>query len=115
MTHPGVRGRRIRSVQGFDDGTKALRQVVTLILGQLSAIAALAYYFGRAWTGAWLDYFGLNTSLVDFSTTEYVLRSIGLSYWPLMALGSLVVVALFVDPFLRLRLERASKRQRKWV
>ncbi len=74
MTHPGARTRRLRGATesggGGTDATTALREVATLILGQLSLIAALAYYFGRTWTGAWLDHFGLSTSLVDFSTTD---------------------------------------------
>src|SRR3954470_3422343 len=104
VTRPGGRGRTVRRPRDAGDGTHALRQVVSLVLGQLSFIAALAFYFGRVSTGAWLQYFGLDTSLVDLSPTDYVLRSIGPSYWPIMGLGVLVVAALFVDPLIRAKL-----------
>src|SRR3954453_18968391 len=115
VTRPGGRGRAVRRPPAVGDGTKALRQVVSLVLGQLSFIAALAFYFGRVSTGAWLQYFGLDTSLVDLSPTDYVLRSIGPSYWPIMGLGLLVVVALFVDPIIRARLSVMPTRWRRVV
>jgi hypothetical protein len=71
-----------------------VRQVVGLVLGQLGVVTALAFYFGWARTNAFLRYFGLDTSVVSLTTTDYVLRSVGPAYWPLMWLGLLVVVAL---------------------
>jgi hypothetical protein len=71
-----------------------VRTVVGLVLGQLGAVTALAFYFGWVRTSAYLQYFGLDTSMVDFSTADYVLRSVGAAYWPLMWLGLLVVLAL---------------------
>src|SRR3954452_7482007 len=71
-----------------------LRAASALAIGQLGAITALAFYFGWVRTQSYLHYFGLDTSLVDFTTTDYVLRSVSAAYWPLMGLGAAVVVAL---------------------
>src|SRR4051794_15967597 len=73
-----------------------LRAAGALAVGQLGIITALAFYFGWTHTQAYLRYFGLDTSLVQYTTTDYVLRSVGASYWPLMALGSSTVIALAI-------------------
>jgi hypothetical protein len=83
-----------RSLSGKVDHMSAVRQVVGLVLGQLGIVTALAFYFGWARTSAFLRYFGLDTSVVSLTTTDYVLRSVGPAYWPLMWLGVLVVAAL---------------------
>jgi hypothetical protein len=82
--------------------------VAGLVFGQLGAITALAYYFGWARSHAYLRYFGLDTSAVDFSTADYVLRSVSAAYWPLMVLGMLVVLALTLHPLIRTALDRAG-------
>jgi hypothetical protein len=97
------------------DGAQALRHVVGLVLGQLSAVAALAFYFGWARTNAFLQYFGLDASVVNFSSTDYVLRSVGPAFWPLMGLGVLVLVALAVDPRIRAGLTAIAADQRRRV
>ncbi len=79
-----------------------------LVLGQLGVVTALAFYFGWVRTYAYLRYFGLDTSVVDFSTTDYALRSVSAAYWPLMCLGLLVVLALAADPWIRAALAGAG-------
>jgi hypothetical protein len=74
------------------DGAQALRHVVGLVLGQLSAVAALAFYFGWARTNAFLQYFGLDASVVNF-----------------------VLVALAVDPRIRAGLTAIAADQRRRV
>jgi len=74
---------------------------VGLVLGQLGIVTALAFYFGRARASAYLEYFGLDLTVVDFSPQDYVLRSIGAVYWPLMGGGLLLVVGLAAHPRIR--------------
>jgi hypothetical protein len=97
------------------DGAKAAGTVAGLAFGQLGAITALAYYFGWARAQAFLRYFGLDTSTVDFSTTDYVLRSVSAAYWPLMVLGTVVVLALALHPRIRTALERAGSRRGRYL
>jgi len=95
---------------------QALRQVTGLVLGQLSAVTALAFYFGWARTNAFLQYFGLDASVVNLSTADYVLRSVGAAYWPLMWIGLLVLVALTVHSLIRSALATMSAiRRRSWL
>jgi hypothetical protein len=87
--------------------------VAGLVLGQLSAVAALAFYFGWARTNAFLQYFGLDASVVNFSTTDYVLRSVGPAFWPLMGLGIIVVAALLVGPPVRATIASMAVHRRR--
>jgi len=91
-------------------GLLAARTAVGLVLGQLGAVTALAFYFGWVRTSAYLAYFGLDTSQVEFSTADYVLRSVGAAYWPLMWIGATVVLALTVHPHIRTALAGAGDR-----
>jgi hypothetical protein len=75
-----------------------VRTVFALVLGQLGLVTALALYFGLARTTAYLQYFGMDITVVDFSAQDYVVRSIGAAYWPLMVSTLLLVVALAVHP-----------------
>lgn len=92
-----------------------LRAAVVLAVGQLGAVTALAYYFGWVRTQAFLEYFGLDTSLVDFTTADYVLRSIRAAYWPIMVFGFLIVVAIHVHAWLIGFLQGRSDHDRRRV
>ncbi|MGY1680663.1 hypothetical protein [Geodermatophilus sp. SYSU D01176] len=78
-------------------------------------MTALAYYFGWVRTQAYLEYFGLDTSLVDFTTADYALRSIRAAYWPIMVFGFLVVVALHLHAWLIGFLQGRPARYRRGV
>src|SRR3954453_11755393 len=100
QTQAGHRGGAAPRAETGEQGSSTpgvwqkLRSTGVLVIGQLSAITALAFYFGWVRTQSYLKYFGLDTSLVNYTTTDYVLRSISAAYWPLMGLGAAVVVAL---------------------
>jgi hypothetical protein len=110
-----VAGRRRDALAEEAGGIAALRQVMGLVLGQLGAVTALAFYFGSVHTNAYLRYFGLNTSVVSFATADYVLRSVGPVFWPLMWLGLFVVVALAVHPLIRRMLDARPKTRGRWL
>src|SRR4051794_26007634 len=77
---------------------QVLRQVAGVVVGQLSVLTALAFYFGWAHEADFLGYFGLSTSVVNLSTTDYLLNGVSVAYWPLMLLGILVVLAQAAHP-----------------
>lgn len=97
------------------EGLRGLRRFGALLVGQLGVVTALAFYFGWARTSAWLGHFGLDSSVVDFGTTDYVLRSVGAAYWPLMGGGVLVVLALAAHPRLRTWVRGLPRRRRREV
>lgn len=73
-------------VVGAFDATQLWR-LATGILGQTALLTALLLFFGWARTQATFAYFGVDLSLLDFSTTDYVLRSVNSAYSPLLMLG----------------------------
>jgi hypothetical protein len=84
-------------------------------IGQFSIATALAFYFGWARTTAYYRYFGLETSMIGLSTADYVLRSTGALYWPVMGLGLLAVLALTVHPRIVTLLHRAPRGSATWI
>jgi hypothetical protein len=91
-----------------------LRAGGALAIGQLGVITALAFYFGWAHTQAYLRYFGLDTSLVQYTTADYALRSVGASYWPLTALALLVVAILAIDAHLSPWIRRKQNSEQRF-
>jgi hypothetical protein len=68
--------------------------IVGTIASQTALITGLLYYFGWAREQSTLTYFGLDTSLVDYSTADYVLRSVNVAFTPIVrvALAALVLL-----------------------
>jgi hypothetical protein len=83
-------------------------RIAGAILGQGALVTALLLYFGWARTRATFAYFGVDLSLLDLSTTDYVLRSVNSAYHPLLLLGLAVVAAVLLHQ----HLSRSSGRRR---
>jgi hypothetical protein len=50
-------------------------------------ITALLYYFGWVYTNSFFRYFGIDTSLIGYGTSDYVLRSIRVAFRPVAYLA----------------------------
>jgi hypothetical protein len=72
-------------------GLRRLRLAVT-VLGPITIVTALLYYYGYVTTYAEYAYFGVNVELLSYSSADYVLRSGASLFAPL--LGLLVLVGL---------------------
>lgn len=71
-----------------------LIEFVTTITGSVTLIGAILFYFGWARTGSTYAYFGLDVSVADLSSQDYLLRSVNSAFWGVgMAVG-LGIVAL---------------------
>jgi hypothetical protein len=68
----------------------------------------LGYYIGYVQTNATLRYFGVPSSLVEFSTTEYIVRATGSILFPIMLAGVLTAILAFAHPRLVAVLQRAQ-------
>jgi hypothetical protein len=80
-------------------------------LGQTAVLTGLLFYFGWARSATSLGYFGVEVSLAQLSTSDYLLRSTGTALPPLI-LGSLIVAALVVaGRIARHYLTRLSRRR----
>lgn len=64
------------------------------ITSQTVLITGLLYYFGWVRTNATLAYFGLDTSMVGFSTTDYLLRSVNVAFTPFILVACIALVLL---------------------
>jgi hypothetical protein len=67
-----------------------LARWIGAIVAPTTLAAALAYYFGYRRQEAFGGYFGIDPSLLDFSPTDYALRSVDALFVPF--LGALLVV-----------------------
>lgn len=63
-----------------------LLTTIGTITSQAVFITAMFYYFGWVYAHSFFGYFGVDSSLVDYSTTDYLLRSINATFDPFMYL-----------------------------
>ena len=66
-------------------GLRRLRLAVT-VLGPITIVTALLYYYGYVTTYAEYAYFGVNVELLSYSSADYVLRSPASVFVPLLVL-----------------------------
>lgn len=64
------------------------------ITSQTVLITGFLYYSGWARAQATLAYFGLDTSLAGYSTSDYLLRSVNVTFSPLIRLGLITLILL---------------------
>jgi hypothetical protein len=76
-----------RPTMGLERGL----QVVTAIIAPTTLLTALLFYFGWIRTNALFQYFGVDATVLGFTTQDYLLRSSEALYVPL---GTLLVVGL---------------------
>jgi hypothetical protein len=75
-------------------------RAAAVIVSQTAVLTAVLFYFGWARTSATFEYFGVDVSLLGFSTSDYVLRSVNSAFRPLLLVGLIAVVAIGVHQWL---------------
>ncbi|MGH7869349.1 MAG: hypothetical protein ACREP9_17360 [Candidatus Dormibacteraceae bacterium] len=60
--------------------------IIGTIASQAVLITGFLYYFGWVYAHSFLGYFGVDSSLVDYSTVDYTLRSINVMFEPFIYL-----------------------------
>lgn len=79
---------------------KHLFEIATAIAGSGVALSALMFYFGWVRTRVLFDFFGVPVSVLDYSTTDYVLRSAEVFFkpavWTIFTLGVLTAISICV-------------------
>ncbi|SDJ10526.1 hypothetical protein SAMN05444157_1761 [Frankineae bacterium MT45] len=81
-------------------------QLVAGIIAPTTLLTALLYYFGFVATDSFYEYFGVDAATVQFSTQNYLLRSVGALYVPIGTILLLALLSVWVHPWLSSRLER---------
>jgi hypothetical protein len=71
-------------------------------------LTAVLFYFGWARVRATYAYFGVDVSVLNFSASDYVLRSVSTAFPPLVAAGLLAIGAVLVHDQLRSNLAEDS-------
>jgi hypothetical protein len=83
-------------------GSSRVVGLVAAVVAPTTLITALAYYFGYRRERAFAGFFGIDVSALNFTTTDYVLRSVDALFVPavvvlLVAFGAVFVHALAGD------------------
>jgi hypothetical protein len=64
--------------------------------GAAGLVGALLYYFGWARSSTVFSYFGVDVDMVGLSFQDYLLRSVGSAFWPLLVVGVAALAAVAV-------------------
>jgi hypothetical protein len=75
---------------------RAAVELIALIAAPTALLTALAYYFGVRLSAARAEYFGIDNSVLHFTTRDYVLRSVDALFVPLGALFVAAILGLAV-------------------
>lgn len=70
---------------GGQDGSSRAISLLTSLVSQTAVLTALVFYFGWVSTRASFRYFHVDTSLLEFSLVDYMVRGVRLAYpsfWP---------------------------------
>ena len=80
------------------------------LASQAVILTAVLFYFGWARAKATYGYFGVDISVLDFSASDYVLRSVSAAFPLLVAIGLAGLAAMIIHKRLRPRLARTPDR-----
>ena len=85
-----------RACSRLRTGLDSAFRLLGAVAAQSTVLAALLFYFGWLRTRETLRYFGITGELAQFSAADYVLRSIGATFKPLVVIGIITLAALFL-------------------
>ncbi|MDA0159096.1 hypothetical protein OM076_02365 [Solirubrobacter ginsenosidimutans] len=88
---------------------EAVWRVAGWVVAQGALLASLLLYFGWARTQRTFAYFGVDLSLLDFANTDYILRSVGSAYMPMLRLGLVAVAGFALHRYLASRPAAAAR------
>lgn len=92
--------------------THSVLQAIAWIAAQVAFLTGFLYYFGWVRTGAIFSHFGIDQSLLKYSSQDYLLRSAGLAFRPvaiLLVAFAGICLALFVQRAASARFQVASR------
>src|SRR5215207_1272715 len=108
------------STEPLEPTTSAFTRVLAIagrVIAPTALVTAVLYYFGWARTEAAADRAGTDQSLFGYSTSDYVLRSVGPLYRPigiaLLLAAVLIISAGAAREWLRVRVERGQLSRRR--
>ncbi|NUU25966.1 MAG: hypothetical protein HOV68_31385 [Streptomycetaceae bacterium] len=92
-------------------------EIAVLLGAPAIALTALLYYFGWARSAAMADFLGFDEDVLDYSTKEYLLRSVDTLYRPMLAVVGVLLAARMLHPhvLVRLRRHRRAAARLSWL
>lgn len=84
--------------------------VLGAVTSQVALITGLLYYFGWTYSRAYYRYFGVDVRMLGYSTSDYLLSSIAVTYWP--AVLSLLPLLVVIGAHRLVALPALAARQR---
>jgi hypothetical protein len=74
-------------------------------------LTALLYYFGWSHAYWFFNYFGVDSSLLGFTSTDYLMRSVDALFVPMTAAASAGLLLVWGQAIVRVRLSAGSRRR----
>jgi hypothetical protein len=100
----GPSARQIGDTPGGSDSPVTVCGIlenVSLVVAPPTLVVALAFWFGWTFTNARSAYFGIDTSTLDFSATDYLLRSADAMFVPVAVTLLAILTAIMVHGLVR--------------
>jgi hypothetical protein len=86
-----------------------LAKVLGGIVAPTTLLTALLYYFGWSHAYWFCNYFGLNSTVLGFTSTDYMMRSVDALFVPMTVAASAALLAVWGHSLLRARLAAGSR------
>ena len=86
-----------------------LAKVLGAIVAPVTLLTALMYYFGWSHAYWFCNYFGVNSTALGFTSTDYMMRSVDALFVPMTVAASGALLAVWGHTLLRARLDAGSR------
>lgn len=93
----------------------ATARELLILAGPLTLLTALLYYFGRASTDTFYEYFGINQETLELSTTTYLIGTGDTLFRPVATMLFVALLLSFADVLCRRVLGRLPPAHRSWT
>ena len=85
-----------------------LAKILGAIVAPTTLLTALLYYFGWSHAYWFCNYFGVNSTVLGFTSTDYIMRSVDALFVPMTVAASAALLAVWGHTVLRARLAAGS-------
>jgi hypothetical protein len=86
-----------------------LAKILGAVVAPATFLSALLYYFGWSHAYWFCDYFGVNSTVLGFTTTDYLMRSVDALFVPMTVTGAAAMAAAWGHSLLHSRLAGGSR------
>jgi hypothetical protein len=107
---PGTSGTRPATPAGPSSGIPPqMARILGAVVAPATFLSALLYYFGWSHAYWFCNYFGVNSTVLGFTTTDYLMRSVDALFVPMTVVGAAAMAAAWGHSRLRSRLAHGPR------